>query len=56
MYEVRVFEFFDNLNVVEFDVEVLIYVFEGFFELNIVFEFYGDFVVDESFKEVEYCY
>jgi hypothetical protein len=50
-YQVRPPHLVDGFCVVEFDVEVLVYTFEGAADLDFVFEFDGDFVLDERFEE-----
>lgn len=49
--EMGVFVLFEDGDVVEFNVEELIYWFENSFDWEIVFEFYGDFLVDEGLEE-----
>jgi hypothetical protein len=50
-YQVRPPHLVDCLCVVEFDVEVLVYALERAADLDFVFEFDGDFVLDERFEE-----
>lgn len=40
-----------RLSIIELDVEILVYAFEGPTDLDLVLEFDGDFVLDERFKE-----
>lgn len=47
----RVLELFDDGNIVELDVEVLIYALERAAEADVVFELDGDLMVDEGFEE-----
>ncbi len=46
-----VFQLFDDLNVIELDVQELVNRFEYAFDRDVVFELHGDFVVDEGFEE-----
>lgn len=41
----RILQFLHHLDIVEFDVEVLVYGLEGALDLDVVLEFDGDFVV-----------
>lgn len=50
-YQMRVLELLYHLNIVELDVQVLINRFQRAFDLNVVLELYGDFVVDQGLEE-----
>lgn len=50
----RIFELLDDLDVIELDIEVLIYALENTLELDVVLELNGDLVVDESLEEARF--
>ena len=50
-YEVRVFVLLQNGYIIEFDVEKLVDGLEDSFDCKVVFEFYCDFLVDQSLEE-----
>lgn len=47
----RILELLYYLDVIELDVEVLVHAFQNALELDVVFELYGDFMVDERLEE-----
>lgn len=50
-----VFQLLYHRNVIELDVEVLIYALERAFELDVVFELNRDFMVNKGFEKTTRC-
>lgn len=50
-YQVRILELLYYLDVIELNVEVLVHAFQNALELDVVFELYGDLMVDERLEE-----
>lgn len=50
-YQMRVFDLFKHLYVVELDVQELVDRFEGSLDRDVVLEFNGDFVIYQGFEE-----
>ena len=49
--QMRIFELFHHLYIIELDVEVLVDRFQGSTDLYVVLELDGDFVVDQCLEE-----
>ena len=47
----RVFEFLDDLNIIKLNIKVLVHGFQGAFNGDVVFELYGNFVINQSFEK-----
>ena len=50
-YEMRILELLHNADIVQFDVQVLVYTLQSAADLNVVLELHGDFMVDEGLEE-----
>ena len=48
-----ILELINHLNVIEFDVEILIHALQDALELNVIFQLNGDLVIDEGFEETK---
>ena len=46
-----ILELFDNLDVVQLDVQVLIHALQRALELDVIFQLDGDLVVNQGFEE-----
>ena len=46
-----VLQLFDNLNIIELDVEELVHGFQYASDRDVILEFHSDFVVDKGFEE-----
>lgn len=53
-HQMWILQFFDNLNIVKLDVEVLIDASQIATDLDIILELHRDWRVDERFEEAEY--
>lgn len=51
IYQMRVLDLLHNADVLELDVEVLVYALEGAADLDVVLELDGDLVVDQGLEE-----
>ena len=50
-HQMGVLQLFNNLNIIELDVEKLVYGFQYASDRDVILEFHCDFVVDKSFEE-----
>jgi hypothetical protein len=50
-HQMRVLHLIEHLHILQLDVQVLIDALERSADRDVVFQFYGDFVVDEGFEE-----
>lgn len=50
-HQMRVLQLLHDRNVIQLNVEVLVYALERSFELDVVFELHRDFMVNEGFEE-----
>ena len=50
-HQMGVLQLFNNLNIIEFDVEELVHGFQYSSDRDVILEFHSDFVVDEGFEE-----
>ena len=50
-HQMGVLQLFDNLNIIELDVEELVHRFEYASDRDVILEFHSNFVVDKCFEE-----